>query len=98
MRPHWSLDSIKTNLKQLRRGAPDASAEKAANDGDLIPLDFPSWPAWETAFGDHQIMSQLEFLSMVVRTMSDLDSIVAEKACTIGFILRFLACVRARIM
>ena len=32
MRPDWSLESIKTKLKQLRRGAPVPSAEAATNE------------------------------------------------------------------
>ena len=35
MRPDWPMDSIKTKLKQLRRGATDESPPQAANDGSF---------------------------------------------------------------
>ena len=51
---------------------------------------------WETAQGERQFQSLLELRAMIVRTMSDLDPITAEKACHTGFIHRCLACLRAR--
>ena len=63
---------------------------------DLSPLDFHLWQEWETALVERQFTSQLELRAMIVRTMSCLDPEAAEKACTVGFIRRCLACVRAK--
>ena len=61
---------------------------------DLSPLEFHLWQEGETALGERQFQSQLELRAMIVRTMSDLDPIAAEKACTNWFIHRCLALVR----
>ena len=63
---------------------------------DLRPLDLRLRQEWETALGDRQFTSQLELRAMIVPTMSDLDPIATDKACTTGFIHRCWTCVHAR--